>query len=122
MPIDLDHLRKLDDDATPGAWESFRVHCDTLSIWTEQDSLRLNNCVAMDLTQEGDAALIVYLRNHVPEIIEAMEELERVRAQNTRFREALMHISKTTDDPWLAQWAFRVIDGSAELRRVRDGS
>lgn len=74
MPIDPDHLQKLHDAATPGEWETYEDQGGVVSIWTNDEDARpgLNGCVAFD-TEDGDAALIVYLRNHVAEIVEALE-------------------------------------------------
>jgi len=90
MPIDPAELRRLDEAATKGPWTAGRPDMGTVVdgfvskwIYDEKDQYVAVASGRIEGEWEevmANAQLIAYLRNHVAEIVAALEENERLKA------------------------------------------
>lgn len=93
--IDVEKLKKLHEDATPGPW----VQANLANVTTRRDEHENGAVTEYCTFRLGDDKLLTYLRNSVPAILALAEERERMR-------EALDRINKapTVMDGGSIQW------------------
>jgi hypothetical protein len=74
VSINIDELRRLHEAATPGEWAAFgRELCGP-----PKPGGRKGLCIFSTRAEDADSELCLYLRNHVPEILAALADRERL--------------------------------------------
>jgi hypothetical protein len=74
VSINIDELRRLHEAATPGEWAAFgRELCGP-----PKPGGRKGLCIFSTRAEDADSELCLYLRNHVPDILAALTDRERL--------------------------------------------
>jgi hypothetical protein len=126
MSIDPNELRRLHEAATPGEWAAFgRELCGP-----PKPGGRKGLCIFSTRAEDADSELCLYLRNHIPDILTALADRERLNKLEALLREGfdLVSDNNSPGNPYFflqLEGAFghdEVYRGDNDLRAVVDAA